>query len=441
MTGWKTTPDGGREIGLPEAVSIGIGGMVGGGIFAVLGLAVELAGGGTPIAFMLAGAVALVTSYSYARLSVAYPSPGGTVKFLIRGYGTGLFSGTLNLLLWISYIIMLSLYAYAFGSYGATFFPDSLQPLMKHVLTSAVILGITALNLLRAGIVGKAEDAIVAIKLAILLLFVGGGILTVNMAAFSLSTWPPALTLASGGFIIFVAYEGFELIANTAKDVREPERILPHAYFISVGFVVVLYVLVAIVAVGNLSVDAIVAARDYALAEAASPFLGHTGFVLIAVAALLSTTSAINATLYGTARLSYIIAKEGELPRFLEKRIWNRHIEGLVITTGITLLLANILDLGNISTMGSAGFLIIFAAVNWANVRLGKETQSIRLISALGTGLCLGATTFLIYETVERAPVNLLVLGAMLGLALGLEVLYCRTRGRKMEIIDREEKS
>jgi len=434
-------PEGIREIGLPEAVSIGIGGMVGGGIFAVLGLAVELAGGGTPVAFMLAGAVALVTSYSYARLSVTYPSPGGTVKFLIRGYGTGLFSGTLNLLLWISYIIMLSLYAYAFGSYGATFFSDNLQPLMKHVLTSAVILGICALNLLRAGIVGKAEDAIVGIKLAILLLFVGGGIFTINTAAFSLSTWPPVLTLASGGFIIFVAYEGFELIANTAMDVREPERTLPYAFYISVAFVVVLYVLVAIVAVGNLSVDAIVAARDYALAEAASPFLGHAGFVLIAVAALLSTTSAINATLYGTARLSYIIATEGELPRFLERKIWNRHIEGLVITTGITLILANTLDLRNISTMGSAGFLIIFAAVNWANVKLWKETRSIRLIPAIGTGLCLGATAFLIYETVVKAPVNLLVLGVMLGLAIGLEGLYCRFRGRKMEIVDREEKS
>lgn len=430
-----------REIGLPEAVSIGIGGMVGGGIFAVLGLAVELAGGGTPVAFMLAGAVAIVTSYSYARLSVTYPSPGGTVKFLLKGYGTGLFSGTLNLLLWISYIIMLSLYAYAFGSYGATFFPDNLQLLMKHVLTSAVIVGITVLNLMRAGIIGKAEDVIVGIKLAILLLFVGAGLLSVNTAAFSLSLWPPVLTLVSGGFIIFVAYEGFELIANTAKDVHEPERTLPYAYFISVGFVVVLYVLVAVVAVGNLSVDAIVAARDYALAEAASPFLGQAGFILIVVAALLSTASAINATLYGTARLSYIIAKEGELPRFLERSIWNRHIEGLIITTCITLLLANTLDLRNISTMGSAGFLIIFAAVNWANVKLCKETKSIRFIPALGTGLCLGATGFLIYEAVVKAPVNILVLGVMLGLAFGLEMLFCRFSGRKMVIVDREENS
>ena len=89
--------------------------------------------------------------------------------------------------------------------------------------------------------------------------------------------------------------------------------------------------------------------------------------------------------------------------------------------------------------MGSAGFLIIFAAVNWANVRLWKETRSIRYVSALGTGLCIGAIGFLLYETILKAPKNLLVLGIMLGLALGLEVLYCRMKGRKMEIIDREE--
>lgn len=161
--------DGGRkDIGLPEAVSIGIGGMVGGGIFAVLGLAVQLSGGGTPVAFIIAGIVAILTSYSYARLSVTYPSQGGTVKFILVGYGNGLFSGTMNLLIWISYIIMLSLYAYAFGSYGATFFSSDLQVLMKHVLTSAAVLLLMLLNIMKANVVGKAEDLIVAVKLAFL---------------------------------------------------------------------------------------------------------------------------------------------------------------------------------------------------------------------------------------------------------------------------------
>ena len=131
------------KIGFWGAVSIGIGGMVGGGIFAVLGLSVQLARGAAPIAFGVAGAVALLTAWSYARLSVAFPSQGGTVTFLYQAFGPGLFTGTANVLLWISYIVMLALYAHAFGSYGALLFPAAHRGLWTHALISAVIVAIT----------------------------------------------------------------------------------------------------------------------------------------------------------------------------------------------------------------------------------------------------------------------------------------------------------
>ena len=111
--------------------------------------------------------MALLTTYSYAKLSVAYPSRGGTVTFLDRAFGAGMFTGSLNVLLWLSYVVMLSLYAYAFGSYGATFAPDAWQPAAKHVLISVSVIAITGLNLLSADVIGKAEGWIVALKLAI----------------------------------------------------------------------------------------------------------------------------------------------------------------------------------------------------------------------------------------------------------------------------------
>ena len=125
-----------------SVVAIGIGGMVGGGIFAVLGLAVQIAHGGAPVGFLLAGMIALITSYSYAHLSVAYPSQGGTVEFLNQAFGPGVITGGLNILLWISYMVMLSLYAYAFGSYGASFFEGAAQTIWKHIFISG---GIVAL--------------------------------------------------------------------------------------------------------------------------------------------------------------------------------------------------------------------------------------------------------------------------------------------------------
>ena len=120
VRGQHMSKTGDGKIGFWEVVAIGVGGMVGGGIFAVLGLAVQLAHGGTPVAFAVAGAVALLTAYSYAKLSVAYPSRGGTVIFLDRAFGAGMITGSLNVLLWLSYVVMLSLYALAFGGYGAT---------------------------------------------------------------------------------------------------------------------------------------------------------------------------------------------------------------------------------------------------------------------------------------------------------------------------------
>lgn len=421
------------SIGFWGIIAIGIGGMVGGGIFAVLGLAVQLAHGGTPVAFLLAGLVALVTSYSYARLSVSYPSQGGTVEFLNQAFGPGLFTGSLNILLWISYIIMISLYAYAFGSYGASFMPESYHLLGKHLLISGAILLFALLNAFGSTLVGEAEEWVVGFKVLILLLFIAVGLGSIDFGRLSVSQWTATPQLIAGGMIIFLAYEGFELIANTAGDVKNASTVLPRAFFTSVLFVIALYILVSMVTVGNLEVSKIVQAKDYALAEAAKPFLGKAGFTLIAIAALLSTGSAINATLYGTARVSYIIAKDGELPDYLERKIWHRPIEGLIITTVVSLLVANLFDISSISMMGSAGFLVIFAVVNAANFRLHEKTSSKRWISGLGTLASVVALGTLIWQRATTAPKELWVLVVMGLLSFATEYIYQRATGRKIK--------
>jgi amino acid transporter len=418
------------KLGYWEATAIGIGGMVGGGIFAVLGLSVNLTHGGAPLAFALGGVVALVTAYAYAQLSVTFPSEGGTVAFLDRAFGPGLLTGSSNILLWISYIVMVSLYAHAFGSYGATLFPADAQGLWKHILITAVVVAITGLNLLNAKLIGEAEDGIVLFKLVILALFIGAGIWGVQGARLAPAAWSPPLSLIAGGMIIFLAYEGFELIANTAKDVRDGSRTLPRAFYSSVGLVIVLYVLVATVTVGTLPLPNIVAAKDYALAEAARPFLGQTGFLMIAVAAMLSTASAINATIYGAARLSYVMAKDGELPAALERKAWGEPIEGLLITAVAAVLIANFIDLTKLSTMGSSGFLLVFAAVNAANAKLARDTASRRWLSLAGVVLCLAALATLLAQTADTSPAQLWVLLAMVGAAVGLELLFRVTTRR-----------
>lgn len=418
----SNTSDG--KIGFWPVVAIGVGGMVGGGIFAVLGLAVQLAHGGTPVAFALAGMVALLTTYSYAKLSVAYPSRGGTVTFLNKVFGAGDLTGTLNVLLWLSYIVMLSLYAFAFGSYGATFFPATWQVVAKHGLISLVIVSLAGLNLLSAAVVGRAEKWIVGLKVAILLVFVGVGFADIQTVRIVPGSWSPPLQLVAGGMIIFLAYEGFELIANTAQDVRNVAKTLPRAYYAAVGFVIALYVVVSLVTVGNLAVGRIVSARDYALAEAARPFLGQAGFTMIAIAAMLSTASAINATLYGASRLSYCIAQADELPKLLERNVWDQPIWGLLISAGLTLIVANAFDLTSIATLGSAGFLLIFAAVNVANARHASHTHSRGWISLAGAAACFVALAALVWQTARTSPMKLGVLVAMVSLAVAIEGGY-----------------
>jgi amino acid transporter len=422
-----------KPLGYWSVVAIGIGGMVGGGIFAVLGLAVQLAHGGTPVAFALAGIVALITSYSYARLSVAYPSQGGTVEFLNQAFGPGLLTGGLNILLWLSYVVMLSLYAYAFGSYGASFFPAATQLVWKHIFISGAIILLTVLNIGGSKIVGESEEWIVGFKIAILLLFIGVGLWSINAQRLQPAVWTSPLSLITGGMIIFLAYEGFELIANTAGDAKNPRKTLPRAFYSAVGFVIALYILVSAVTVGNLPLSKIIEAKDYALAVGARPFLDGVGFTLIAIAALLSTGSAINATLYGASRISYIIAKDGELPEVLDKRVWNRPVEGLLITAGLTLLTANLFDLASISMMGSAGFLLIFAAVNAANIRLFARTLSHRWIAVAGVVVCLSALGALIWQRARTSPQSLLALVVMIGSAFLIETVYRGLTGRMIQ--------
>jgi amino acid transporter len=422
------TASSGRRVGLFGAAAIGIGGMVGGGIFAVLGEAASLAHGATPIAFAAAGAVALLTSYAYAKLSVRYPSQGGTVVFIDKAFGIDLATGTLNLILWLSYLVTLALYAVAFGSYGITLFPAGTGPWLRHVLICAAIVLPVAVNLLNAAVVSRSETLVVVLKLVLLAIVVGVGITHVDSSRLAPATWVTPGAMVIAGMVIFVAYEGFELIANSAGDVRDPERTLPRAFYGSVLLVIALYVLVALVTVGTLPLDRLPEVKDYALAEAAKPSLGQAGFTLVAISALLATASAINATVYGNARLGYTLAKEGELPDILERKAWNQPVSGVLVVGALAGLMANLIDLRAIAIISSAGFLLIFAVANAAAARLAGEIHARRWVALVACAACLGALIMLLVHAYHEDPRALWVFLSFLGVAFLFEVTYGRLR-------------
>lgn len=420
------------KISLKDAISIGIGGMVGGGIFAVLGLAVSLAKGGTPIAFLFAGVIALLTAYSYAKLSKKYPQDGGTVEFVNNQFGNGIFSGGINNLLWISYIVMLSLYASAFGSYGAELISlTGTKSLDIHIYQSSILTIALIINYLSVKLVSKIESFSVVIKLLILIAFIGVGFYGLyknpeNLNQLSPENWENPILLLSGGMVIFVAYEGFELIANSISDLKDREKNTEKAFFIAVGFVIILYILIAIVTVGALPFKQIADAQDYVLAKAAEPILGKIGFTIITVTALISTFSAINATVLGSGRVNYDIAEDQELPKYLCHKFWGKPI-GFTLTAILSIISVNLFNLQSISTAGSAGFLLIFSIVNYIGYKKHKELKSKKWIHLIASILCLIAFITLLIQQFSDNKMGVLIASGIILFCFLLEFIYKKT--------------
>jgi len=246
-----------------------------------------------------------------------------------------------------------------------------------------------------------------------------------NLEQLSPQNWEAPIQLLTGGMVIFVAYEGFELIANAAPDIDNPEKNIPRAYYISIIFVILLYIIIALVTVGSLPFKEIATAEDYVLAEAAKPMLGKTGFTIITIAALISTFSAINASLYGGSRVSYEIAEDDELPNEFTYQLWNQPI-GLLITAILTLTLTNTLELESISTAGSVGFLLIFSMVNLAGFKLAKETNSNKTIPLMGFILCSLAMVVLLQQQFSENTMGVIVAISIISFCFLIEWFYKR---------------
>lgn len=196
----------------------------------------------------------------------------------------------------------------------------------------------------------------------------------------------------------------------SAEDMDNPKKTLPKALYLSVIIVIIIYAAICLAVLGNLPLSGIVNAREYALAAAAKPFLDLIGFKIVAIAALFSTSSAINATLYGGTNVSYTIAKEGELPRIFERKIWGKSSEGLFITAGLVILFVNLFNLEGVALLGSASFLIIYAAVNLAHLRLYRETGANPCLIWLSIIGCFASLGVLVYYEMNHSPLTVAIL-------------------------------
>lgn len=297
--------------------SMAVGGMVGGGIFSVLGVIIQTAGQYAWLSFVIAGLIALVSAHSYSQLSIKYGEGGGAFTFLRKINHKG-FAGSLSWILILGYILTISVYAFTFGHYVAHVF--QLGNWLPRVLGLAIITMLTLINLKGVSNASAFEIITVYGKLLVLL----------GLAVYGLWVWEPEQLTSGispkpwhaaiiGAGTIFMAYEGFQLLSYDYDDLKEPDKTLPKATIWAVIAVIFIYVLVAVGTTMIVGAKTLILQKEVALSVAGKTALGTTGLVIVTIAAAFSTGSAINATLFSTARLIESVAQKKDLPDIFVK--------------------------------------------------------------------------------------------------------------------------
>ncbi len=424
-----------KKLSLIEVISMAVGTMIGASIFSIFGLGAKIAGNDLPEAFLLSGIYALVVAYSYAILGGKIISNAGPIAFILKGLGDNIVTGALSILMWLTYVISISLFVKGFAGYLLPFIHIESTAFATGIVEVIVISLFTALNFFGSKSVGRAEFYIVLIKLLILSVFIAGGFMTINwgMAKPSFDT-VHTNGLLNASIIFFLSYMGFGLITNASENIKNPSKNVPLAIFISILFVMGFYMLISLVTIGNLPLPDIIKAQENALAIAAKPFLGDFGFILITIGALFSISSALNATLFGGANIAYSLAKDGELPEFFERKVWFKSTEGLYLTAGLGLLLALIFDLGAIASITSTVFTVIYIFVLISHLKLQKEYGGNRILIIFNLIILLAVFTALMRYQWETQKSTFYASIFTFITAFIVEYLYRKYKKRELKI-------
>jgi amino acid transporter len=413
------------KLGLRESTAMAIGGMIGGGVFSVLGITIAQAGHLAFGCFLIGALLAGITARSYAKLTLRFRKSGGPFAYL-RAEGHYEAAAWISWLLVLGYIFALAVYSFSFGHYLANvvgaggMFAD---------LAAAGMLGFFLLiNLRGVTTSGLTEDVIVALKLLILF-----GISVLGFAAFSPDRLMPLDNVGVSGMlaasgVIFIAYEGFELLPYDYNDISNPRKTLPRALYLSVAIVAVVYVVVTI---GSqmLVPDAVLRTQqEVAFAQVGQAALGAPGLWIATVGALLATTSAVNATLFSTARLVRDLSEKKELPVYLGQERGGIPVHALFWLALVGALFAMLPEIAELVSFGSLTFLVIFTLINFLQFqRAGSKGD--HLLSgggALGCGAAAAGLTY--YLAVHDLPALLLAGGCGAALVVG-RLSFVRLRG------------
>ena len=381
---------------------IGVGAMIGAGIFVLTGIAAGVSGPASILAFALNGAVTLLTAFAYAELASAIPRAGGGYSYVRLAFpgAMGFISGWM---LWFAYTVACSLYALGFAGYFWEVFHRYLPGLTEPLFGAAgsyvpialvtVVIGFTflRLNIRGAAVTGQAENALTLSKLIVLGIFIAYGLKKISGApAEAASSFTPFFPLGAGGVIVamgltFIAFEGYDLIATVAEEIKNPERNIPRATFIALAVTITIYLLILFVSLGAISVDGLRSWEflgkygETAIVRAAEQFMPAFGVAIIVLGGLLSTMSALNATIMAASRVAFSMARDRWLPKEIARiDPLRRTPRAAIIVTGIILItMAVTLPIEAVGSAASLIFLLTFALVNLSVIALRRKAPEI----------------------------------------------------------------
>ena len=422
-----------KYLSVRQAAFIGVGAMVGAGIFALLGAAGEVAGAAVWVSFLIAGAIAGLQGYSFAKLGARYPSAGGLLEYVAKGFGDGHFTGITAWLTYAANAIVTAMVAVSFGSYASSMLTGQESAVWIKVFAAAIIIVMTAVNVVGSQLVANAQTVIVYIVLGILCVFAVVTLANMTPSLLAPSKYPPLRDIISSVALTFFAFLGFGIITFTAKDLRKPARQLPRAMYLALSIATVIYVAIALGVFGTLTVEKVIASGGTALAVAAEPALGKAGYWLMTITALFATAGATNAGLYPAVGLCDRLAETGQFPPLMARKFGGRLSAGLLFQAVACLVLAVLFKLDAIASIGSAVALLIFTLITAAHFRIRSETGANVLLLALAIGAAAVVLITFIFTTLIHEPASIVTILAILVLGVALDVGWKRVRDRRAD--------
>jgi amino acid transporter/nucleotide-binding universal stress UspA family protein len=380
-----------RELSLFSVTMIGVGAMIGAGIFVLTGIASGVAGPAILVAFLLNGIVALFTASAYAELGGSIPEAGGGYLWVKSSLPqpSGFLSGWMS---WMAHSVACALYAVGFGAYFGEVFHElgahlSIPPgILKKGLAVLIVILFTYINFRGAKETGKAGNIATVLKISILFLFVLLGSKVIFGDPSRMTHFAPFFGKGFFGILTamgltYIAFEGYEIIAQSGEEVKDPEKNIPRAIFISLLIVVPIYILVAFVALGVVNPgdltawDFLAAEKEVAMVEAARN-ISYWGSAILLIGGLLSTVSALNATIYSSSRVSFAMGRDHNLPPIFG-RIHTRFKTpdgSIFVSSFLIVLMVLLLPIEDIASSADIMFLFLFIFVNIALIHIRRKT-------------------------------------------------------------------